>query len=176
MFRVDGVLTPAATVKRKMAAGVVSRIKIMADLDISERRVPQDGRFGLTVDGRRVDIRVVTLPLVYGEGVVMRILDKSVVVDDLESLGMQDDEKERFRAAIHRPNGAVLVTGPTGSGKSTTLYAALHVVNDGERSRSSRSRTPSSSGSRASSRCRSPPRRASPSTSACARCCGPTPT
>ncbi len=134
LFRVDGVLMPAATVKRKMAAGVVSRIKILADLDISERRVPQDGRFALTVDGRRVDIRVVTLPLVYGEGAVMRILDKSVVVDGLESLGMQPAELERFRAAVKRPNGAVLVTGPTGSGKSTTLYAALHVVNDGERS------------------------------------------
>ncbi len=134
MFRVDGVLMPAATVKRKMAAGVVSRIKILADLDISEKRLPQDGRFALTVDGRRVDIRVVTLPLVYGEGVVMRVLDKSVVVDGLESLGMQSDELERFREAIQRPNGAVLVTGPTGSGKTTTLYAALHVVNDGERS------------------------------------------
>jgi type IV pilus assembly protein PilB len=134
LFRVDGVLTPAATVKRKMAAGVVSRIKILADLDISERRVPQDGRFALTVDGRRVDIRVVTLPLVHGEGAVLRILDKSVVVDGLESLGMQHAELSRFRAAIQRPNGAVLVTGPTGSGKSTTLYAALHVVNDGERS------------------------------------------
>jgi type IV pilus assembly protein PilB len=134
LFRVDGVLAPAATVKRKMAAGVVSRIKILADMDISERRVPQDGRFALTVDGRRVDIRVVTLPLVYGEGAVLRILDKSVVVDGLESLGMQDAELERFRGAIKRPNGAVLVTGPTGSGKSTTLYAALHVVNDGDRS------------------------------------------
>ncbi len=134
LFRVDGVLMPAATVKRKMAAGVVSRIKILADLDISERRMPQDGRFALTVDGRRVDIRVVTLPLVYGEGAVLRILDKSVVVDGLESLGMQPAELERFRAAVQRPNGAVLVTGPTGSGKSTTLYAALHVVNDGERS------------------------------------------
>jgi type IV pilus assembly protein PilB len=134
LFRVDGVLAPAATVKRKMAAGVVSRIKILADLDISERRVPQDGRFALTVDGRRVDIRVVTLPLVHGEGAVLRILDKGVVVDGLESLGMHEAELERFRAAIKRPNGAVLVTGPTGSGKSTTLYAALHVVNDGERS------------------------------------------
>jgi type IV pilus assembly protein PilB len=134
LFRVDGVLMPAATVKRKMAAGVVSRIKILADLDISERRVPQDGRFALTVDGRRVDIRVVTLPLVDGEGAVLRILDKSVVIDGLESLGMQDAELSRFSAAIQRPNGAVLVTGPTGSGKSTTLYAAIHAVNDGERS------------------------------------------
>jgi type IV pilus assembly protein PilB len=135
LFRVDGVLTPAATVKRRMAMGVVSRIKIMADLDISERRMPQDGRFALTVEGRRVDIRVVTLPLVNGEGVVMRILDKgAVVVDGLESLGMQAQELERFTSAINRPNGAVLVTGPTGSGKSTTLYAALHALNDGERS------------------------------------------
>ncbi len=134
LFRVDGVLAPAATIKRRMAAGVVSRIKILADLDISERRIPQDGRFALTVDGRRVDIRVVTLPLVYGEGAVLRVLDKSVVVDGLESLGMQPEDLERFTAAIKRPNGAVLVTGPTGSGKSTTLYAALHVVNDGERS------------------------------------------
>jgi type IV pilus assembly protein PilB len=134
LFRVDGVLAPAATVKRKMAMGVVSRIKIMADLDISEKRVPQDGRFALTVDGRRVDIRVVTLPLVHGEGVVLRILDKGVVVQGLESLGMPPQSLEIFSAAIKRPNGAVLVTGPTGSGKSTTLYAALSVLNDGERS------------------------------------------
>ncbi len=134
MFRVDGVLAPAATVKRKMAAAVVSRLKIMGDLDISEKRVPQDGRFALTVDGRRVDIRVVTLPLVHGEGVVMRILDGGVVVSDLDSLGMQPEEQARFTSAIHRPNGAVLVTGPTGSGKSTTLYTALNALNDGERS------------------------------------------
>ncbi len=134
LCRVDGVLAPAATIKRRMATGVVSRIKIMADLDISEKRVPQDGRFALTVDGRRVDIRVVTLPLVNGEGAVLRILDRGVVVESLESLGMQTDAEGRFDHAIHRPNGAVLVTGPTGSGKSTTLYAALHVLNDGERS------------------------------------------
>jgi len=134
LFRVDGVLAPAATVKKKMASGVVSRIKIMADLDISEKRVPQDGRFALQLDGRRVDIRVVTLPLVNGEGVVLRILDKGVVVGGLDSLGMQPGEQKRFQAAINRPNGAVLVTGPTGSGKSTTLYAALNALNDGERS------------------------------------------
>ncbi len=114
LFRVDGVLAPAATVKRKMALGVVSRIKIMADLDISEKRVPQDGRFALTVDGRRVDIRVVTLPLVYGEGVVLRILDKGVVIQSLDSLGMPAESMKRFDSAIHKPNGAVLVTGPTG--------------------------------------------------------------
>ena len=134
LFRVDGVLAPAATVKRKMAMGVVSRIKIMADLDISEKRVPQDGRFALTVDGRRVDIRVVTLPLVYGEGVVLRILDKGAVIQGLESLGMPAQALKQFGSAIKKPNGAVLVTGPTGSGKSTTLYAALNELNDGERS------------------------------------------
>src|SRR5271168_2164046 len=134
LFRVDGVLSPAATVKRRMAMSVVSRIKIMADLDISEKRVPQDGRFALTVDGRRVDIRVVTLPLVYGEGVVLRILDKGALVQGLDALGMQAAELDRFTRAIKKPNGAVLVTGPTGSGKSTTLYAALHALNNGERS------------------------------------------
>jgi type IV pilus assembly protein PilB len=134
LFRVDGVLSPAATIKRKMAMSVVSRIKIMGDLDISEKRIPQDGRFALTVDGRRVDIRVVTLPLVHGEGVVMRILDRGATVEGLESLGMQEDELNRFTSAINRPNGAVLVTGPTGSGKSTTLYSALNALNDGERS------------------------------------------
>ncbi|HEX3432534.1 MAG TPA: ATPase, T2SS/T4P/T4SS family [Solirubrobacteraceae bacterium] len=134
LFRVDGVLAPAATVKRKMAMGVVSRIKIMGDLDISEKRVPQDGRFALTVDGRRVDIRVVTLPLVYGEGVVLRILDKGSTIAGLDSLGMPGDAAEQFGTAIKKPNGAVLVTGPTGSGKSTTLYAALNDLNDGERS------------------------------------------
>ena len=131
LLRVDGMLHPAATVRRRMAAGMVSRIKIMSDLDISERRAPQDGRLALNVEGRRIDIRVVTLPLVHGEGAVMRILDKGVVVSDLESLGMHPNEHERFAHAIRRPHGAVLVTGPTGSGKSTTLYAALGVLNDG---------------------------------------------
>jgi type IV pilus assembly protein PilB len=134
LFRVDGVLAPAATVKRRMAVGVVSRIKIMGDLNIAERRVPQDGRFALTVEGRRVDIRVVSLPLVHGEGVVLRILDKGVTVQNLEALGMGPEELRRFERAISKPNGAVLVTGPTGSGKSTTLYGALTVLNDGERS------------------------------------------
>jgi type IV pilus assembly protein PilB len=108
LFRVDGVLAPAATVKRRMAMGVVSRIKIMADLDISERRMPQDGRFALTVEGRRVDIRVVTLPLVNGEGVVMRILDQgsSVTVDGLESAEMGrvvPAARARFAAAPTSP-------------------------------------------------------------------------
>jgi type IV pilus assembly protein PilB len=134
MLRIDGVLSQTATLKRAMAANVISRVKIMSEMDISERRVPQDGRFALTVAGRRVDVRVTTLPLVYGEGAYMRILDKGATVRGLESLGMQRTEQDRFAYAIARPNGAVLVTGPTGSGKSTTLYAALGVVNDGSRS------------------------------------------
>jgi type IV pilus assembly protein PilB len=134
LFRVDGVLAPAATIKRRMIPGVVSRIKIMGDLDIAEKRVPQDGRFALTIEGRRVDIRVVSLPLVHGEGVVLRILDKGVTVQNLQALGMEPEALSRFERAISKPNGAVLVTGPTGSGKSTTLYGALSVLNDGERS------------------------------------------
>jgi len=134
LYRIDGVLAPAATVKRRMALGVVSRIKIMADLDISEKRVPQDGRFALTHEGRRVDIRVVTLPLAYGEGVVLRILDMGARLQGLESLGIPAPALARFTEAVKKPSGAVLVTGPTGSGKSTTLYAALGVLNDGQRS------------------------------------------
>jgi len=134
LLRIDGVLSQTATLKRSMANNIISRVKIMSEMDISERRVPQDGRFALTVSGRRVDVRVTTLPLVYGEGAYMRILDKGAAVRGLESLGMQRTEQDRFAYAIARPNGAVLVTGPTGSGKSTTLYAALGAVNDGTRS------------------------------------------
>jgi type IV pilus assembly protein PilB len=133
LFRVDGVLTPAATVARSIAPGVVSRIKIMASMDIAERRMPQDGRLAVTIDGRRIDVRVVTLPLVKGEGVVMRILDTGSVVRDLVSLGMSNSDHDTFVGAITKPYGAVLVTGPTGSGKSTTLYGALGILNDGER-------------------------------------------
>ena len=128
-FRVDGVLHDITTVQRRMVAGVVSRIKIMSELDISERRVPQDGRVGMNVDGHRVDVRVVTLPSVHGESVVMRILDKDSVVMELDKLGMAEHEHARFRRAFQQAHGAVLVTGPTGSGKSTSLYAALGVLN-----------------------------------------------
>jgi type IV pilus assembly protein PilB len=134
LLRIDGVLTPVATLARSKAAGVISRVKIMADMDISERRVPQDGRFALNVEGRRVDVRAVTLPLVHGEGAYLRILDKSVAVKTLEELGLRQSDHDRFAGAIARPHGAVLVTGPTGSGKSTTLYAALKTINDGQRS------------------------------------------
>jgi type IV pilus assembly protein PilB len=132
-LRIDGVLTEAQVVPRAMVAGVVSRIKVMAELDIAERRVPQDGRVGLSIDGHHVDLRVVTLPSVHGESVVMRILDKESVVMDLDRLGMGEDDRARFERAIHEPFGAVLVTGPTGSGKSTSLYAALGQVNTPEK-------------------------------------------
>ena len=132
-MRVDGVLTDEMTVPRRMVAGVVSRIKIMSDLDISERRVPQDGRVGLTVEGRHVDVRVVTIPSVHGEGVVLRILDKESIRLELDRLGIQRHELERFRRAFHRSYGAVLTTGPTGSGKSTSLYGALLELNTPEK-------------------------------------------
>jgi type IV pilus assembly protein PilB len=132
-FRVDGVLHDITTVQRRMAAGVISRIKIMAELNIAEKRLPQDGRVGLVIDGRHVDLRVVTLPSVHGEGAVMRVLDKASVVVDLDKLGMADAERERFEKACRETHGAVLVTGPTGSGKSTTLYAALQMLNTPEK-------------------------------------------
>jgi type IV pilus assembly protein PilB len=132
-FRIDGVLITSTTVPRRMVAGVVSRIKIMSDLDIAERRIPQDGRVGLTIDGHHVDLRVVTLPSVHGEGVVMRILDKDNVKMDLDRLGMADQERTRFSKSIRQAYGAVLVTGPTGSGKSTSLYAALTEINTPEK-------------------------------------------
>jgi type IV pilus assembly protein PilB len=116
-----------------MVAGVISRVKIMADLDIAERRLPQDGRVGLTVEGHQVDIRVVTMPSVHGEGIVMRLLDKEQALSGLEQLGMADDSSERFTEGFNRSYGAVLVTGPTGSGKTTTLYAALNQINTPER-------------------------------------------
>jgi type IV pilus assembly protein PilB len=133
-MRIDGVLSDEASVPKRMVSGVISRIKIMSDLDISERRIPQDGRVGLTVEGRHVDVRVVTLPSVHGESVVLRILDKDNVRLDLEKLGMQSEELDRFRRAFRRAHGAVLVTGPTGSGKSTSLYAALNELNTPEKS------------------------------------------
>ena len=132
LFRVDGVIHPAATMSAKMARRVVSRVKVMASLNIAERRLPQDGRMAVQIDGRRIDLRIVTLPLADGEGIVMRILDKGPVVQDLAGLGMLPQEEELFRKALQRHRGAVLVTGPTGSGKSTTLYAALGEVNTGE--------------------------------------------
>jgi type IV pilus assembly protein PilB len=132
-FRIDGVLVESGTVQRRMVLGVVSRVKIMSDLDISERRVPQDGRVGLMIDGHHIDLRVVTLPSVHGESVVMRILDKDSVVMTLDKLGMAPPEQQRFERSFRQAYGAVLVTGPTGSGKSTTLYAALANLNSVEK-------------------------------------------
>jgi type IV pilus assembly protein PilB len=133
-FRVDGVLQDVTTIPRRMAAGVVSRVKIMAELDIAERRLPQDGRVGLVVDGRHIDLRLVTLPSVHGEAVVLRVLDKESIVVALDKLGLAETDRERFERAFHQAHGTVLVTGPTGSGKSTTLYAALALLNTTEKS------------------------------------------
>jgi type IV pilus assembly protein PilB len=128
-FRVDGVLYEAARVPKRMVAGVVSRIKIMSDLDIAEKRVPQDGRVGLTVEERKVDLRVVTVPTEKGEGCTLRILDKSQALRSLDDLGMDPEQRGRFERSFQQAYGAVLVTGPTGSGKSTTLYSALGELN-----------------------------------------------
>jgi type IV pilus assembly protein PilB len=132
-FRVDGVLQDVTTIPRRMALGVISRVKIMAELNIAERRLPQDGRVGLAVDGRHIDLRVVTLPSVHGEAIVLRVLDKASVVVELDKLGMAEPEHECFERAFNQTHGAVLVTGPTGSGKSTTLYAALQRLNTPEK-------------------------------------------
>jgi type IV pilus assembly protein PilB len=132
-MRVDGVLRDSMTVPQRLVSGVVSRIKIMSDLDISVRRLPQDGRVGLTIEGRQVDIRVVTLPSVHGESVVLRILDKESIRLELDKLGMGEHELTRVRRAFSRAHGAVLATGPTGSGKSTTLYGALRELQTPEK-------------------------------------------
>jgi type IV pilus assembly protein PilB len=128
-FRIDGVLHEVMTTPKSVSGAVVSRLKIMADLDIAERRVPQDGRVGLRVSGRPIDLRVATLPSIYGEKVVIRILDKEDAVLDLPDLGYLPHSLERFERSYEKPYGAILVTGPTGSGKTTTLYATLNVLN-----------------------------------------------
>jgi type IV pilus assembly protein PilB len=129
-FRIDGVLQEAARVPKRMVSGVVSRIKIMSDLDIAEKRIPQDGRVGIMLQDRRIDLRVTTLPTQRGEGASIRILDESNALLSLDDLGMDGEERRRFETSVRKPYGAVLVTGPTGAGKSTTLYAALQCVND----------------------------------------------
>ena len=128
-FRVDGIVQDSATVPAAMVPGVISRIKIMSGLDIAERRLPQDGRVGLSIDGRNIDVRIVTLPLVVGESAVMRILDQDSVRFELDQLGMGGVEQDRFTRALSATHGAILATGPTGSGKTTTLYAALQAIN-----------------------------------------------
>ena len=127
-FRLDGTLTTVLTPAPQLAPILVSRIKVLARLDIAEKRVPQDGRISLLLGGRSVDLRVSTLPSSFGERVVLRILDKGMEKPSLNQLGMDEAMKSRFRQMVYRPHGIVLVTGPTGSGKSTTLYAALAEV------------------------------------------------
>jgi type IV pilus assembly protein PilB len=128
-YRIDGVLHEVMSPPKSVQAGITSRLKIMADINIAERRIPQDGRIGLKVQNKAIDIRVATLPTVYGEKIVMRLLDKSSVLLQLQDLGFQPQNFQRFQESYKKPYGMILVTGPTGSGKSTTLYATLNILN-----------------------------------------------
>lgn len=132
-FRIDGTLRRILSPQRKLAALLVSRIKVMSKLDIAEKRVPQDGRMGLKVGGRAIDVRVSVMPASHGERVVMRLLDKSGVRLELPSLGMSPTHQQALMRLIHQPHGIILVTGPTGAGKSTTLYTLLNQINDEQR-------------------------------------------
>ena len=132
-FRVDGVLHEVMRSPKNIQGGLISRLKVMADMNIAERRVPQDGRVSLRVSGTSVDLRIATLPTVYGEKVVIRILNKESVLLRLGELGFSEDAFKRFEESFRKPYGAILVTGPTGSGKSTTLYATLNMVNSPDR-------------------------------------------
>jgi type IV pilus assembly protein PilB len=130
-FRVDGVLhEPMPPAPKSIQGGLISRLKVMADLNIAERRVPQDGRISMKVGGKQLDLRVATLPTVYGEKVVIRVLDKSSALLRLEDLGFLEDAYKRFAVSFKKPYGAILVTGPTGSGKSTTMYSTLNILNE----------------------------------------------
>ena len=132
-YRIDGVLHEVMRTNRRLLAGVVSRLKIMADIDIAERRRPQDGRISVKTPTGGIDLRVSTLPTIYGEKVVMRILDNRTAMLDLTDLGFDKRNLERYEESFRKPYGTILVCGPTGSGKSTTLYATLNVLNDAER-------------------------------------------
>lgn len=132
-FRVDGVLREVLSPNRKLASLLVSRIKVMAELDIAEKRIPQDGRISLRIAGRAIDVRVSTMPSSYGERVVMRLLDKNNARLDLVDLGMTSENTDKFAQLLRKPHGIILVTGPTGSGKSTTLYAGLSDINSKDR-------------------------------------------
>jgi len=129
-YRVDGALYEMSPPPKSLALPVISRIKVIADLNIAEHRIPQDGRIKMTIEGRAVDLRVSTLPTQFGESVVLRVLDKSAVNLDLDNLGLPENVKTGIRDAVRRPNGIFIVTGPTGSGKTTTLYSALREVNN----------------------------------------------
>ena len=132
-FRIDGALREMLSLSQRLAPLLVSRVKVMARLDIAKKRVPQDGRFSLSLGERSVDVRVSTLPSQYGERLVMRILEKGSAGLDLSQLGMADEQREAFLSSLKKPNGIILVTGPTGSGKTTSLYAGLTNLNDGSR-------------------------------------------
>jgi type IV pilus assembly protein PilB len=132
-YRIDGVLHEAMRSPKAIQAGVISRLKVMADINIAERRIPQDGRIEARVGGQSVDLRVATLPTVYGEKVVMRILDKSQALLTLDDQGFLPDVLTRYEASYTKPYGTIMVTGPTGSGKSTTLYATLNILNQVDR-------------------------------------------
>lgn len=132
-FRIDGVLHEVMHAPKAIQAGVISRLKVMADINIAERRIPQDGRISVKVNGKPIDLRVATLPTVYGEKVVMRILDKGQALLSLDDSGFLPDVLTRYEVSYRKPYGTIMVTGPTGSGKSTTLYATLNVVNDPSR-------------------------------------------
>ena len=132
-YRIDGVLHNIESVPKKLQAALVSRVKIMAKLNIAERRLPQDGRIRLRVGEKEIDIRVSSIPIIYGESVVMRILDKEGIVIDLDQLGFSEQTLIPFRNLIRKPHGIILVTGPTGSGKTTTLYGALDKINSPDR-------------------------------------------
>ena len=129
-YRIDGVLYEMVPPPKYIAAALSSRIKVMANLDIAERRLPQDGRISLTVENNPIDLRVSVLPTMFGESVVLRVLDRSQAMFDLGALGLRPDAQETIRQLIHKPNGIIIVTGPTGCGKTTTLYSALHELND----------------------------------------------
>ena len=129
-YRIDGVLHEAMRSPKKVQSGMISRIKIMSGIDIAERRKPQDGRFGITVNNETVDFRVATLPDIYGELIVMRLLRKEAAMMELEDLGFSSDSFKRFETSFTKPYGAILITGPTGSGKTTTLYGVLNILND----------------------------------------------
>jgi type IV pilus assembly protein PilB len=129
-MRVDGILRDMVPPAKKMQAAVVARIKIVARMDIAERRLPQDGRFKMKISGRAIDVRVSTIPTIYGEKVVMRILDASAVKHDLDMLGLEPERLVEFKNKLKQPHGIIVVTGPTGSGKSTTLYSALSYLKD----------------------------------------------
>lgn len=131
-YRVDGVIHPGDLVSPRLSAAVSSRVKLLAHMDIAERRLPQDGRIKTRVKGRELDLRVSTVPTVHGESVVMRVLDRASVRLDLEKMGFESDTLERFNALLAKPHGILLVTGPTGSGKTTTLYAALAKIDASE--------------------------------------------